>query len=102
MRFVFAAMLAVAVAATGCGDDTTSAAGSGGTAGTGGSGTAGSGGSGTAGTGGTAGGPDCTQELCMANETLMANCLREYDECIALGESTEEQCRIFAEETCTI
>jgi hypothetical protein len=38
----------------------------------------------------------------MTNDTLMANCLREYDECIALGESTEQQCRVFAEETCTI
>ena len=72
-RFVFAAILAVAVAATGCGTDDNGGAGSGG-AGSGGDGGDGGGG-GEAGGGGTAGGggdgggggsiPACTEDLCV-------------------------------------
>ena len=51
---------------------------------------------------GNGGGPNCTQELCMNNETLSANCQREYDSCIAAGASTQQECLVFAEETCTI
>jgi len=56
------------------------------------------------GTGGTngGGGPNCTQELCMNNETLSANCQREYDSCITTGTLSQQECIAFAEETCTI
>jgi hypothetical protein len=51
---------------------------------------------------GNGGGPNRTQELCMNNETLSANCQREYDSCIAAGALTQQECLVLAEETCTI
>jgi hypothetical protein len=56
------------------------------------------------GTGGTngGGGPNCTQELCMIDEMLSANCQREYDSCITTGTLSQPECIAFAEETCTI
>ena len=44
----------------------------------------------------------CNIELCIGNETLKQICLDEYDDCKALGEKTDGECLIFAEETCTI
>ena len=100
--------------ALGCSDDNTNPGGSGGTAGSGGSGASGGTG-GMAGTGGSAGmagmggmsGGDCTEgelcciEVCIGSEVFRNVCLDEYDDCIALGELSEEECRAFATETCT-
>jgi hypothetical protein len=76
-------VLAGAMSVLGCGDDDSSS------------------GNGN-GNGNGNGGPNCTQELCMNNETLSANCQREYDSCIATGALTQQECLVFAEETCTV
>lgn len=37
-----------------------------------------------------------------AGDTFKANCVREYESCLELGEVDEPECRAFAEETCAI
>ena len=115
-NFFLMTVLVGTLGVLGCSDDppATGNGGNGGsgTAGTGGSGTAGTGGSGTAGTGGsgtagTGGAPECTDgelcclEVCLINDVLYGNCLREYDSCIDLGGEVST-CEAAAEETCTI
>ena len=44
----------------------------------------------------------CNIELCIGNATLTQICIDEYNDCKELGSKSDEECLIFAQETCTI
>jgi len=44
----------------------------------------------------------CSIELCQSNGTLKQVCIDEYNDCVATGARTKEECAAFAAETCTI
>jgi hypothetical protein len=105
---ILVGLLASALAVIGCSDDPAPPAATGGT---GGNGTGGTGGNGTGGNGGDAGnggnggecmdGDLCCIELCTTNENFRTVCLDEYNDCVGM-DGDPGQCKVAAEETCTI
>ena len=44
----------------------------------------------------------CTIELCSTSEVAKQVCIDEYNDCVALGQFSNEDCKTFAVETCTL
>jgi hypothetical protein len=91
-NFFMMTLLVGTLGVLGCDSDST---GTGGTAGSG----------GTGGTGGVIPEEYCDVEICALDSDVgraaMAACINEINDCLALGESTTEQCIAFGVETCT-
>ena len=44
----------------------------------------------------------CNVELCVSNANFKTVCIDEYNDCVALGAKSNEECAALATETCTI
>ena len=44
----------------------------------------------------------CTGELCSTSDFARNECIDDYNACKALGESTDDECRIFALNACNL
>ncbi len=85
------------LAVIGCGDDPPPAEATGGTGGNGNGGNGGDGGNG----GECMDGDLCCIQVCVTNENFRTVCLDEYNDCVGM-DGDPGQCRLAAEETCTL
>ena len=44
----------------------------------------------------------CSVELCSSLANLKQICIDEYNDCVATGALTNQECQVFATETCTL
>ena len=48
------------------------------------------------------GGDFCDFEVCASNNTAKQVCIDEYNDCLATGNLSDDECLAFANETCTL